>query len=193
MRLDSLKAPHPSMWAENKVGERVGHWDRGGFVPKLGYSEKDIFYTYSKNACVRDSVFRKPQDPKWPVKFLLWLISKMPYSWKKISHNLGGGEVTINCIYPIVKYCVEKKGWGFSESVEFGASTCERCLNLLLYEIEGEDLSKHEDYFKKVGTFCEYCKELDPDYHYRYRARSCYRAYKNKEDVKKEFDYVNKI
>jgi len=60
---------------------------------------------------------------------------------------------------------------------------CERCMNVVLWEIDGTDLSTEKHYLDTVHTHCEYCKTIDPIYDQKYKLWVMYRTFKRGGDV----------
>jgi hypothetical protein len=78
---------------------------------------------------------------------------------------LSEGHTTLNCIGPIVINLVQNKGWDFVDAIVIAASSCERCLNILLEETTGEPYDGRET----SNTWCECCEMIDPEYDNHYK------------------------
>ena len=184
MRIDNIPQID-NIWYEDEDGNVLDvDWKNG--QPEF-LSEKK-YYQHCKNIVSTYSIYTNYKQAKWPIRAIKWVVDKLPNSWKEQPCNVATFNSSINCIYPIVKYFVENKGWSFSDACILGADLCERCLNIALWEIEGHDLSKEQSYLNMVRTQCNYCKYIDPDYENRLRVRCCYRTLKLGGDVGKAFD-----
>lgn len=182
MRINNLPKPE-TIWFEDKDGNKLD-WSLSSSPDMPEGWEYQISY----NTVVTESICGHSQDPKWPVKFLMWLIKVMPKKWQKITSQRMQFSSTINCVYPIVKYLVEKKKWSFNDACIASANLCERCLNICLWEIEGQDLRFHKFYLDKTHTTCKSCCYIDPDYLEQRKVKACYRALKYNKDIKQAWE-----
>jgi len=180
MRLDNISEP-ATLWYEDKDGNRLEQ----STIPEMPDGWK---YQYSKHVGVTESVCMQSKDPKWPVRCLKWTIRHLPRSWQGHPSQIARGEMTINCVYPIIKYLVENRKWRINEAAVAAASTCERCMNICLWELEGKDLATEQHYLDTVNTSCDYCKEIDPAHIEKKKVRACYRALKFNKDIKKAWE-----
>lgn len=179
MRLDSLPKPD-TLWYEDKNGDKLdvdishGHPD---------FPKDTEWYQHHEWACVRYSVCTRSSKPKWPVRILSWLIKRMPDKWQGNSSQIGSGETTINCMYPVIKYLVEQRDWSFNLACVASSRLCSRCMNICLWECEGHDLSSEQHYLDTTKTVCQYCKYIDPEHLNKYRVWCCYRTLKLGGDI----------
>jgi len=133
--IDRLE-PLPGLWWENDDGEVRLPTDeemKGGYVQPEGFP-----LMHSRNPEVRESYFN--EDGK----------------------EIGVFNTTINCIGDIVMYLMQEKGWSLVDAVTLGASTCERCMNILIEESGGEKYDQHDK--ESCHTHCDLCKTVDPEY-----------------------------
>lgn len=180
MKLDNINEPR-TFWYEDQDGNDVPfEW---GDVPKV----EGGCYQHSVNMEVSHSICTQFEDPAWPIRFLKWLIKKMPNSWKGSPSQLCRGTSTINGCYPIVKYLVEKRDFSFNDAAVVASQLCERCMNICLWELEGHDLTLEESYLSNTTTFCDYCKDIDAAYEQQHKLWCCYRTYKFGGDVAKAY------
>ena len=124
---------------------------------------------------------------KWPIRFLNWVIYKMPASWKKPKKTIDFSS-TISCCYPIIKYLVDNRKWSFSEACVASKELCERCLNLALDEV-GSIQNMGNKYYTNIkhNTSCEYCKIMDPIHFNKRRMFCCLKTFENGGDVRKAY------
>jgi hypothetical protein len=189
MRIDLLEPPD-CLYYEDKNLKRID-WDITQGLPDDPKAKYQIY----KGLEVRESIVRVGgcQRAKWPVRFLEWLAERMPQRWKAIkSGEIYVGGSTVNCMYPVIKYLVEKRGWGLNDAAVLCGEICGRCMNLLLQETDPNFTfaSMPSDYFKKArGTWCKHCKIIDPDYDKRHRVWCVCRTWKMGGDV--ELAYKN--
>lgn len=81
-----------------------------------------------------------------------------------------------DCHWSIVKYLVEERGFGLSDALTVAPNLCERCVNICLYELNGDDFETATDKTSTSRTYCDNCNLIDPKYARKYRARSIYRG-----------------
>ena len=148
LAIDLLK-PLPSLWYENEGGDKYILSDEELMNADIP-DDKEYHYQHSVFPLLVDSVCvkNKPQ--------------------------LSEGHTTINCIEPIVLYLVSNKGWSLPDAITAAASTCERCLNILLEETTGEPYLERDT----ANTYCEQCDIIDPAYA---------SSYKDKENINECF------
>lgn len=135
--LDDLR-PIASLWYENESGEKYILSDdelMNALMPE------DYPYQHSRFPVLTDTVCVQNAPP------------------------LLEGHTSMNCIGPIVIALVQNKGWDWVDALTFAASTCERCLNILLEETTGEPYPDRDS----AGTHCECCQYVDPEYDNYYK------------------------
>lgn len=76
--------------------------------------------------------------------------------------EMGRFTTTLNTITPIVQYLINERGWSLVDAIVVAATTCARCLNILLEDATGEVYSQEDR--DKVNTYCELCEVIDPEY-----------------------------
>lgn len=191
MRLDNIPK-YRTLWYEDEHGNEIDFDFKHGF-PDFKNITGDV-YQHSDSAVVSHSInlCNNMQDDKWPVRFLKWLMNKMPSSWHARKSHVLRGETTINCVYPIVKYLVEERDWSFPEACVAGSNLCERCLNIALWELEGTDLDTEEYYLNTTNTHCMYCKHIDYDHHAKYVPKAMYRAFARGDNLQMEYNLILK-
>lgn len=69
---------------------------------------------------------------------------------------------TINCVWPILKYLVEERGWGIDHAAVLASDLCDGCMNVVLEEF-GEDMEGHNP--METNTSCPYCPIIRPEYY----------------------------
>ncbi len=116
MKLDNLPR-QDLLWYQDQDGNKFDQstWDS---LPK---DSSKTWYQHLLEPSVRHNVYQGHIKKKWPVRLLKWMINRMPTSWHGQSLLIYSSGTTINCIYPIVKYLVENKGWHFSEACAVGS------------------------------------------------------------------------
>jgi hypothetical protein len=179
MLLDGIKNID-TLWYEDEAGNKLDSNRMSCELPK-GWK-----YQYCASAVVVDSICTHAVRPKWPVRWLRWMADRMPRSWQGNKSQIMRGESTINCIYPIVKHLVEQNGFSFNDACVLGAGLCERCLNIVLWELEGDETA-HAQYLNDTMTTCKYCDIIDSRYLNQKRVKACYRALKYKGDIAKAY------
>ena len=194
MRIDNIPK-YRTLWYEDEKGDELDFDISHGF-PDMKNIEGDV-YQHADSLVVTHSIClcNNGRKDKWPVRFLKWALKKLPYSWKSRGDSggmIGRGETTLNCAYPIVKYLVEQRKWHFAEACIAAGNLCERCMNIAIWEAEGEDMAQHEHYMRVTNTHCLYCRHMDPEHHNRYVMKVCYRKYAREEDVTEEYKWLTK-
>jgi len=137
--------------------------DRVEPLPNLWYEDEDGGKYIPTNKEMEEAYDVQDKAKDFPYQHLL-----MPILQESIVSKDGeimSGETTINCITPIIIYLVQERGWDLVDSITLGASTCERCLNILLEETTGEPYDGRD----KAGTYCELCAIIDPEYAKQYK------------------------
>lgn len=179
MLLDRISKP-TTFWYEDRNGNSVP------FELTHGFPEgKEWHSQHSTYVLVQDSICfgNRPGKDLWIVRALKWLLRKCPNKWRKPEVCMAF-NTTINCAYPIVKYLIEQRHFGFNDACVVSGKLCGRCLNMVLDDLDGKDavLTPCDS-----NTFCKYCKEIDPLHHYKYIARRCYITMKRGESVEQEY------
>jgi hypothetical protein len=187
MRLDNLQEPI-TLWYTLEDGTKVV------VPPELCEFPNGWRYQYCKYPTVVESICTSSKQPKWPIRFFKWIMSRMPDSWKGNVSQVARGETGINCLYPVIKYLVEQRKWSFHDSCVAASNLCERCMNICLWECDN-DQTAHQQYLSNSTTICDSCKHIDPDYYEQKRVKHCYKtmakqgnvalAYKNIRTYKK--------
>ena len=180
MKLDNLPRQE-LLWYQDQDGNKFNQNEWNG-LPK---DSSKTWYQHCMNTTVEHTIYQGHVRKKWPVRFLKWMIRKMPASWHGHSPLAYTGRTTIGCIYPIVKYLVENKGWHFSEACAVSSQLCEKCLNTCLDECQGTT----SNYSSK--TYCDYCQYIDPGHLEKYRVWCCYRTLKLGGDVAKAWNEMS--
>jgi len=190
MQLDLLDKPK-TYWYEDLKGNEIP-WDIHGsgdpFPPN--YSKGEV-YQHTVGLEVRESICQEYKDPAWPVRFLKWLIRKMPSSWQGNPSQIFAGGSTVNCAYPVIKYLVENRDFSLNEAAVLSSQLCERCFNICCWEVEGHDLALEQHYLDTSNTSCKYCEIIDQDYFNKHRMWCCYRTFKFGGDVAKAYKNVS--
>jgi len=187
MQIDKLNPPE-CLYYEDTNLKKVGV-DNINEIP----TDPRIEYQISKFLVVQESICRvgSQQKAKWPVKLLEWALNKMPQRWKAIkSGQIAGGITTINGMYPVIKYLVEKRNWNLNDAGIICAGICGRCSNKLLQEVDPSFtlLPMRVDYFEGAkGTWCKYCKIIDPDYDKKHRVWCVCRTWNMGGDVERAY------
>ena len=119
----------------------------------------------------------------WPIKFMKWLMRKMPESWKR-ADKFGYSSHTIHGGFPMVKYLVEQRGFSFTEACVTCGNMCGRCQDICEADINGTTYVKD---YTLPNTHCQSCDILDPDYINYRRVWACYRTMKLGGDVAKAY------
>lgn len=182
MQIDNLPKPC-TFYYEDVEGNNIPFEFADGFPDKKWHAQHSKFVQVNENICFGSNGSNKKD--LWPVKVIKWILDKMPASWKKPQISMSF-ESTINCCYPIIKYLVENIHWSFNEAAVAASDLCERCLNIALWQIEG-DTTAHAQYLSNSRTRCDSCKYIDPDYYSKQRVKACYKAMSKKENIKKAF------
>lgn len=177
MRIDNLPEPE-TIWYEDENGGKLP-FDLKSCEHPTGWK-----YQHAYSAVVTESICGHYRDAKWPIRAIMFVVRMLPNSWKQRNSQICCGSSTINCVYPIVKYLVDKRGWRFTDACIASSKLCERCLNICLWEVEGQDLRFHQHYLDTVRTTCDSCWDIDPDYRERKRVKACYSALKYGTSVK---------
>ncbi len=133
--------PIPNLWYENDKGEKVFPDLENSILPDF-YMDGGYPYQHARFPVLRDSICTDEGE-------------------------LMSGETTINCIEPIVIYLVTQRGWKLPDAITVAATTCERCLNILLEETTGEPYLERD----KSHTHCELCAMVDPEYDMKFKER----------------------
>lgn len=174
MKLDNISKPK-LLWYEDSNGRRIDSPE----------PEKSDTYQFRMNLSVTSEVLGDYKKPKWPIRFLKWLIDKMPVSWHGRERLVYKDRASINGAFPIIKYLVEVRNWDLNSSAAVYANMCERCANICIAETAGKRATNLAN-----NTHCKYCKEIDPEYDSMYKIKNCYRAFKlgsNVREAWKEF------
>lgn len=160
-----------NLWYEDKDGNVL---DFDPIMDDIEYKEK--FYQVSNFLEIRSSMHSGNESRKdnFVVRFLKWLLRKLPSSWHSDSVNISG-HCTVNGAWPIVKYLVEERGWKMHDACVLYGSCCERCDNILTWEALGQ--APDPQYLKESRTWCYYCKYVDPDYHNKKFIKDIYTEY----------------
>ena len=183
-RIDSLSKPC-TFYYEDVKGNNIPY-ELTDVVP-----HEKWYAQHFKNVEVHHSICfgadGSSKKDKWPIRFLNWVIYKMPASWKKPVKSLNFSS-TINCSYPIIKYLVDNKQWSFNEACVASKELCERCLNLALDEV-GSFQNMGSQYYMNIKhpTSCEYCKIMDPIHFNKRRMFCCLQTFKVGGDVGKAY------
>lgn len=192
MQIDLLEPPECLYYEDDRL-QKLENTDDPCEIPA------DSRYQISKMLVVQESICRVGpyKKAKWPVRLMKWIVEKLPNSWKaEQSGQICCGTTTINCMYPVIKYLVEKKDWCLNDAAVACANMCERCMNLLLRETDPNyTLSPMPaNYFDKGsgikggrGTWCKNCKTLDPEYDKKHRVWCVYRTKQLGGDVARAF------
>ncbi len=136
--LDNLK-PLATLWYENEDGDKYILSEE---ELNNAYFPPDYPYQHFRGPELRDSICTSEGE-------------------------LMSGSTTMNCIGPIVIALVQEKNWNWVDALTFAASTCERCLNILLEETAGDPYPQEQK--DSANTWCECCEMIDPDYDYYYK------------------------
>lgn len=187
MKLDAISKAK-TFWYEDQHGNDVP-FDLNQGMPDN--NDKLKLTQHTRILEVRETIYGSSKEAAWPVRMLKWLIKIMPNSWKGHGPQLWGFSTTVGCNYPIVKYLVEKRNFGFNEAAVTASILCERCMNICLWECEGRDLALEESYLKSSKTYCKYCDEIDEDYARQHKMWACYRTMKLGGDVGKAYKNVS--
>lgn len=173
MIIDTLNAPD-SLWYEDRNGNKVDVDISQGFP-----SDQRLKYQISKLLVVEESICNicEHQKSKWPVRFFEWILNKMPQRWREEKSGvIYRGHTTINSMFSIIQYLVFKRGWNLNDAAVLCADLCSRCSNILLNELNpNEGRASSDKDFR--GTWCKYCKTIDPDYDKRHRIWWVYRCW----------------
>jgi hypothetical protein len=151
--LDKIPKPE-TFWYEDKDGNKI--FCKPGDMPS-GPWEYQYFITTEVSESVCTSA---KETPKW-LKFIDKIYKKIFGRWAGYNSQIMKSGNSVNCITPIVKYLIDK-GWNVDEACIIGSGLCERCLNIVLWEVEGGEPDRH--YLNTVHTECKYCKIVDPKY-----------------------------
>lgn len=153
-------------WFEDEEGNV---YDDSSEVP----AEYDGTLTYhSANPCVfTEEISEYYYHPKnWFVKLLCRnfkiyrkLSKGKPYTFKPLltGHTTYGGKWAQDCIVAMVNsgdYSLDQAIWVF-------ASSCERCMNALLYKyLDGSDgYPEFSAEWKRANTVCDFCRDITPE------------------------------
>lgn len=154
--------PLPSLWYEDEEGKK---------------------YILSKEELENPDTMFALMDGDYPYQH--FLEPEVTESITTKDSQIMALHKTINCIEPIVINLVENYGWSLIDAVTLGASTCERCLNILIDKSGGEKYKKEDR--DSCNTHCELCKIIDPEYEIKYLSE--YKELEVKAMEKKEFKF----
>lgn len=167
MRIDELKRPD-NIYFVNSKWDKVDYDINDDFTyENMVRQNSSIKYQIVKYLEVRESVCRVTNEKdKWPVRFLKWLVERLPNSWKAGSAEVYCGGSTIGTMFPVIKYLVEKRGWSLDDSAILVSELCSRCSNVLDDEVLKTPATYNYNHFP--DTWCKHCHTIDPKYNNKY-------------------------
>lgn len=191
MRLDNIPKPC-TFYYEDTEGNNIPFDMKKDMFPPSGkwHAQHSKYVQVQESICFGSS--GKANKDKWPVKFINYILYKLPASWKKV-HPCMTFNSTINCCWPIVKHLVENRKWSFNEACVASADLCERCLNRVLDDIGGIQVAMNQHYYDTVNTSCKNCVYIDPDHYERRKVKAAYKAFKHGANIKECFEEGNCI
>jgi len=136
--IDRLQ-PIPNLWYEDEEGNKIFPDLRGDMLPD-DYMDGGYPYQHARFPVVRDSICTDEGE-------------------------LMSGETSMNCVEPIVIYLVTERKWTLPDAITVAATTCERCMNILLEETTGEPYLERDT----AHTHCELCAIIDSEYDKKYK------------------------
>lgn len=180
--LDKLSPPE-TLWYEDAEGNEID-WDKRSYMPPDNWSGGRM-YQHSMNVVVEHSICEDYQRGHWVVRFLYWLISKMPTKWQRMSSQRYRGQTGIGAGFDIINYLVRQRNFRFEEACVIYADLCEHCINKCEYDLVGRVYSSNSN------TYCKHCPTIDPKYAAKHHLWCCYRTFKLGGDVAKAYKNVS--